>query len=82
MQTMNGIQSFYQASGIADTAIQISVAMILAGTLLPVGIMALVNANLTGADTSVTTIVQTLLPVIGALAIGLGFLAYVQYRRK
>jgi len=72
MYAPNGFRS---ASGISSLkeVVYIPVGLLITGVLLPIGISSLVTANTSGWNSSVVTIVQTLIPVLAGIAIALYF---------
>ncbi|OGU58433.1 MAG: hypothetical protein A2V66_16350 [Ignavibacteria bacterium RBG_13_36_8] len=59
---------------ILSKVVAVSIGLVVAGTLIPLGLVTIANANLTGVDETVATIVTVLLPILAGIAIALAFL--------
>ncbi len=59
---------------LVNKIVGVSVGLVVAGTLIPLGLVTIANANLTGVDATVATVVTVLLPILAAIAIAMVFL--------
>ena len=63
-----------QAEGMINKVVAIAVALILIASLVPLGLVQISGANLSGVDPSVATIFTIALPVVAVIAILVWFL--------
>jgi len=66
------------ADSLLGKVVAISIGLFLAAIMLPMALVEMANATLTGVEASVVTIVQVLLPVLGTIAVALHFLKDVE----
>lgn len=66
-----------QASGGLNQAVEIGISLFVVGIVVPLGLQQISQANTTGINASVITILQVLLPVLAIIGIALYY-----YRRK
>lgn len=52
-----------------DKIISISVGMVLAGAMVPLGLQSIAGANMTGVDAAVATVFTTVVPIVGVVAL-------------
>ena len=55
--------------------VSISIGLFVAAILLPLSLVTMANANLTGVDATIATVVTVLLPVLAVIAISMSFLS-------
>jgi predicted membrane channel-forming protein YqfA (hemolysin III family) len=53
--------------------VSISVALVIAGSMVPVGLQAIANSNMTGVEEAVATIFTIVVPILAVVGIALYF---------
>jgi hypothetical protein len=61
------------ANEIANKVIGVAVGLIVAASLVPMALVMLANATLTGVDPAVSTILTVLLPILAVVGIAMWF---------
>lgn len=57
-----------------STAAKMGVALLVVAIVMPIALLAIADANVTGWTSSTTTIFQTLLPVVAVIGVAIAFL--------
>jgi len=61
-------------SELTSKVIAISVGLVIASILVPMALVSIANASLSGVDPSVVTIFQVLLPILAVIGIAMWFM--------
>lgn len=61
-------------SALLDKVVAVSIGLFVAAIMLPLALVTMANANLTGVDATIVTVVTILLPVLAVVGIALYFI--------
>lgn len=61
-------------SALLDKVVAVSIGLFVAAIMLPLALVTMANANMTGVDATIVTVVTILLPVLAVVGIALYFI--------